>query len=143
MFKKSKASADVFLGLSAHLSRIRLRIFSETNQTMCLFLSSTLLNFQGHRICTPNETVCATEIRKDPFGCRVSCTGLYADVSFSEGNPEDTTKDGAMIQDSKVFSQLIQDYKAYKSTFVKNVKFNSTSLNLGINNSICEYWYQN
>ena len=72
-------------------------------------------------------------MKKDPFGCRVSCTGLYAGVSFSEGNPEDTTKDGAMIQDSKVFSQLIQDYKAYKSTFVKNVKFNSTSPNLGIN----------
>ena len=37
-----------------------------------------------------------------------------------------------MIQDSKVFSQLIQDYKAYKSTLVKNMKFNSASPNLGI-----------
>ena len=75
-------------------------------------------------------------MRKDLFGCSVSCTGLYADVSFSKGNLEDTTLDGAMIQDSKVFSQLIQDYKTYKSTFVKNVKFNSTSPNLGNNSSI-------
>ena len=61
----------------------------------------------------------------------MSCTGLNADVSISEGNPEDTSKDGAMIQDSKVFSQLIEEYTAYKSAFVKNLKFNSTSLNLG------------
>ena len=72
-------------------------------------------------------------MRKDLFGCSVSCTGLYADVSFSKGNLEDTTLDGAMIQDSKVFSQLIHDYKAYKSTFVKNVMFNSESPKLGIN----------
>ena len=92
-----------------------------------------LLHSQVHKICTPNETVCATEIKKDDFGCRVSCTGLYAGVTFSEGNPEDATKDGALIQDSKVFSQLIKDYKAYKSTFLTNVKFNSTSPNLGKN----------
>ena len=72
-------------------------------------------------------------MRKDLFGCSVSCTGLYADVSFSKGNLEDTTLDGAMIQDSKVFSQLILDYKAYKSAFVKNVMFNSESPKLGIN----------
>ena len=72
-------------------------------------------------------------MREDLFGCRVSCNGLYADVSFSEGNPQDTTKDGSMIEDSKVFSKLIKDYKAYKSAFLKNVKFNSTSPNLGMN----------
>ena len=90
-----------------------------------------LLNFQVHKICTPNDTACATEIKKDAFGCRVSCTGLYAGVTFSEGNPKEKTKDGALIQDSKVFSQLIKDYKSYKSTFLRNVKFNSTSPNLG------------
>ena len=51
----------------------------------------------------------------------------------------DTTKDGAMIQDSTVFSKLIRDYKAYKSTFVKNVKFNSTSANLGEQNKKTYY----
>ena len=85
-----------------------------------------------YNFCTPNQTVCATEMRNDSFGCLVSCTGLYAGVSFSEGSPEDSTKDGAMIQDSKVFSQLIENYRAYKRTFVKSVKFNSTSPNLGI-----------
>ena len=88
-------------------------------------------NVQAQNFCTPNETLCAAAMRKDSFGCRVSCTGLNADVSFSEGNPEDAAKDGAMIEDSKVFSQLINDYNAYKSAFVKNIKFNSTSPTLG------------
>ena len=88
---------------------------------------------QVHNFCTPNETLCATAMRKDSFGCRVSCNSLNADVSFSEGNLGDTTKDGSTIEDSEVFSKLIKDYKAYKSAFLKNVKFNPTSQNLGNN----------
>ena len=52
-------------------------------------------------------------------------TGLNADVSFYKENPaEDTTKDGDIIQDAQVFSQLIQDYRAYKSSYWRNMKFN-------------------
>ena len=70
-------------------------------------------------------------MRKDPFGCRVSCTGLYADIWFHERSVEDISKDRAVIKDSRVFSQLINDYIAYKRAFVKNDKFNSTSPSLG------------
>ena len=80
-------------------------------------------------------------MRKDNFGCRVSCTGLNAEISHLEGNPEDVTEDGAMIVDSEVFSQLRKDYEAYKGNFVRNIKFNATSPNLGNNyiykNTIC------
>ena len=70
-------------------------------------------------------------MRKNHFGCRVSCTGLYADISHDEGNPDDASKDGAMVLDSEVFSQLKKDYQTYKSKFVKNLKFNATSPTLG------------
>ena len=83
---------------------------------------------QVNKICTPNETVCSTKMRKDSFGCRVSCTGLYADVSYSKGNPEDTTMDEEdKILDTEVFSKLTVDYKTFKSKFVRNLIFNSTN----------------
>ena len=61
----------------------------------------------------------------------MSCTGLDAEISHLEGNPDDATEDGALVLDSEVFSQLRKDYQAYKSKFVKNIKFNSTSPTLG------------
>ena len=71
-------------------------------------------------------------MKKDPFGCRVSCTGLYADVSFNKGNPEDTTLDEEdLIMDTKIFSKLIKDYKDFKQKFARNLIFNSTSPGLG------------
>ena len=76
-------------------------------------------------------------MRKNSFGCRVSCTGLNADVSFSERSVEDISKDAAVIKDSRVFSQIIKEYTMYKRTFVKNDKFNSTSPNLGKQLSTC------
>ena len=71
-------------------------------------------------------------MRKDSFGCRVSCTGLYADVSYSKGNPEDTSMDEEdKILDTDVFSKLTMDYKDFKNKFVRNIIFNSSSPSLG------------
>ena len=67
----------------------------------------------------------------------MACTGLDAEISHLEGNPDDPTEDGAIILDSEVFSQLRKDYQDYKSRFVQNIKFNSTSPSLG-NNHILE-----
>ena len=30
--------------------------------------------------CSPNASSCYEALSKDTYGCRVSCTGLYADV---------------------------------------------------------------
>ena len=71
-------------------------------------------------------------MKEDPFGCSVSCTGLYADVSFSKENFEDTSialED--MIIDSEVFLRLTKDYKTFKSKFAQNLIFDSTSPSLG------------
>ena len=70
-------------------------------------------------------------MRKKNFGCRIACTGLDAEISHLEGNPDDATEDGATILDSEVFSQLRKDYHAYKSKFVQNIRFNATSPTLG------------
>ena len=91
--------------------------------------------FLTNRSCLPSflrssSRVTASALRKDSFGCRVSCIGLNADVSFYKESPaEDTTKDRDIIQDAKVFSQLIQDYRAYKSTYWKKnkVQFNESN----------------
>ena len=73
-------------------------------------------------------------MRMDSFGCRVSCTGLYAEVSYSKGNPEDRTMDEEdKILDIEVFSKLTKDYKDFKSKSIQNIIFNSTSPNLGAN----------
>ena len=88
---------------------------------------------QVHNICSPNKTLCLTSLRKKDFGCRVPCTGLFADVSYIEGNPDEITKDGATTLDSEVFSQLREDYQAYKGKFVQNIKFNAESPSLGKN----------
>ena len=70
-------------------------------------------------------------MRKYNFGCRISCTGLDAEISHLEGNPDDVAEDGAMILDPEVFSQLRRDYEAFKSKLVQNKKFNATSPTLG------------
>ena len=90
-------------------------------------------NAKVHKICTPNDTLCSTDIKKDLFGCRVSCAGLYADVSYSKGNHEDkNVASEDMILDAEVFSKLTKDYKTFKSKFAKNLIFNSTSPSLGV-----------
>ena len=71
-------------------------------------------------------------MKKNNFGCRVSCTGLFADVSFKKGNPNDATEDDAVILDSEVFSDLMKDYQIYKRKSVRNMMFNSTSPTLGM-----------
>ena len=73
------------------------------------------------------------------FGCRVSCTGLFADVSHMEGNIDDVSKDGATIMDLEVFSELISDYQVYKSKFVQNIKFNATSPTAGMSDRINQF----
>ena len=98
-----------------------------------------LLIVQVHSICSPNETLCFTPLRKKDFGCRVSCTGLFADVVHIEGNLDDATKDGATILDSEVFSELIADYQVYKRNFVRNIKFNATSPTAGMLDRINQF----
>ena len=87
---------------------------------------------QDQNICSPNQTRCSSKLRAKDFGCHVSCTGLFADVSHIEGNLDDVTKDGATILDSEVLSELIADYQAYKRNTLQNIKFNATNPTLGM-----------
>ena len=50
-----------------------------------LFPIGQLLLLQDSSFCSPKDFACYTTISTDnTFGCRVSCTGLYADVEFTE-----------------------------------------------------------
>ena len=99
------------------------KIISKLNDTFTFIL-------QVDNICSPKQTTCYKELKHKTFGCLVSCSGLYADFSYSR-NHEDKIEDGSRILDLEVFSQLIQDYRAYKSKFAQNLKFNSSSPALG------------
>ena len=39
------------------------------------------LLLQASSYCSPNAFTCYESLSKDNYGCKVSCTGLYADVN--------------------------------------------------------------
>ena len=101
--------------------------------------------------------VCKTEVAQDTFGmdCGVSCTGLYADVTFTEDAVLKTkeipftadyygdkvnikrveTNKGKKSKRQKLV-QLLNKYTDYKKSFVKQIRFDPDSSNLS------EYMYK-
>ena len=49
-----------------------------------------MINSNTHQeltYCSPNASACYKEVStSDPYGCSISCTGLYADIEFTEDN---------------------------------------------------------
>ena len=88
--------------------------------------------FQEFTFCGPEKESCVGNQTLRDKSCLIPCTGLYADVSYSKGNPEDTTMDEEdKILDTEVFSKLTKDYKHFKNKFVHNIIFNLKSPSLG------------
>ena len=75
------------------------------------------MSLQSPTFCSPNATSCYTAVSRDTHGCKVACTGLYADVQFTE---DDLSKPG---KDMDKFKILQEQYHAYKSNYAKNIKF--------------------
>ena len=63
---------------------------------------------------------CQERVATQKFGCKVSCTGLYTEISFKEEK-----------KDEKKISGLVEAYKQYKKIFGKDVEFNASQDNSG------------
>ena len=85
--------------------------------------------------CSPNASSCYESQAKDNHGCRVSCTRLYADVYKNHirnlSSVPDEAEQGEELQD--MFA-LLDQYKEYKRNFARNIKFDSSTNNLGMFN---------
>ena len=74
--------------------------------------------------CTPNGTACWSGIDENSLGCRVSCTGLYADAYNIKYPIED-----------KLMKQLklnLDEYTGYKNYFAQNLQFDPTQKDMSI-----------
>ena len=54
--------------------------------------------FQAPKFCSPNSSACYTAISTKPHNCKVSCTGLYADVLFADNAPVEMTERDLMMR---------------------------------------------
>ena len=66
--------------------------------------------------CTPGALTCNDKVSKLDFGCKKSCTGLYADVLVTEA--KDLAKDPQILN-------IIEEYKRYKYSFARNIIFDA------------------
>ena len=116
-----------------------------TAQTISLFVQ---LLFQDVQFCLPNASTCYTAISQETFDCDISCTGLYADVVFSEDKilnlktnlvttSLDSSRDwrlkveqGSNGKERQSLLKLLRKYTDYKQNFVRQIKFISSQPNL-------------
>ena len=71
---------------------------------------------------------CYSQLSDESFDCGVTCSGLYADVQF------EASTDGLEAEEEDVRNRvfgLIDEYKLYKTSFVRNIVFDPKSSNLG------------
>ena len=78
------------------------------------------LNFylipQNFTICTLTSTSCYKRVTTEDLGCRASCSGFYADVTWTEGREA--------MQNPKIIA-LKEEYLLYKRLFVKNIELDT------------------
>ena len=71
---------------------------------------------------------CYSQLADDSFDCGVSCAGLYADVQF-EALTYGLESEEKYVKNR--FLRLIDEYKGYRASFVRNFVFDPKSSNLG------------
>ena len=93
--------------------------------------------------CSPNASTCYTDVSDETSGCNVSCTGLYADVVFTEDTVLNTRAPFSVnawgtrltVQNYKPnqhkemqnLHRLLKKYTEYKKIFVEQIKFDPQS----------------
>ena len=79
------------------------------------------ISLQDVNICGPMDDSCYRKISTEGFGCKPSCTALYADVRFAD---EKSTAAQEMV--FKKFRRLTDLYDNYKSKIVPNLEFSQS-----------------
>jgi hypothetical protein len=83
--------------------------------------------------CSPNGTACYSSLATDSLGCRVSCTGLYADADVRKDTLTKPRRQlNAKDKHKRVFQKLQADYTEYKMKYVRNMRVDPTQLDLRI-----------
>ena len=80
----------------------------------------TIEIFQGIPVCRPEGRECYQRkvLKQDFASCSVSCTGLYADVSFNTSATEENVDKLKMLQ---------EEYDSYKRSFAENLVFDQNT----------------
>ena len=65
--------------------------------------------------------------------CKVSCTGLYADMWYKDDAPTESKKNDFDTKGNKqkIFS-LTKSYNDYKSNYARNLKFDAEQANSSV-----------
>ena len=74
--------------------------------------------------CSPESAGCIENIDLVSPQCRVSCTGLYADVNYYNGTRKDTYW--------QKFANMTENYHRYLNDYAENLIYNSSTRNLSI-----------
>ena len=72
-----------------------------------------IISVQDVNICGPMDNSCYRNISTEGFGCKPSCTALYADVFTKE----------AQKMEAKKLRRLTDLYDNYKSKIAPNLEF--------------------
>ena len=56
--------------------------------------------------CSPNASTCYQALAKDNHGCRVSCTGLYADLTYTNDAPMELSPQEKIRNNFKNLAEL-------------------------------------
>ena len=95
----------------------------------------------------PNASACHTELLEETSDCDVSCTGLFTDVVFTEDTILNTRAPFSVDMDwrgkkpidhynpdknknRQNLLRLLKKYSEYKTSFVKQIKFQQQFSNL-------------
>ena len=74
------------------------------------------ISVQDVNICGPMDDSCYREISTGSFGCKPSCTALYADVFTKE----------AQKMEAKKLRRLTDLYDNYKNKIARNLEFSQS-----------------
>jgi hypothetical protein len=92
---KKMTGTNNFLGLPVGQKKCQIetfeacwtKMYAESVQSQCgcvPWALSSALSLKKPTFCSPDQSACYTAVSRNITGCMVSCTGLYADVQFTE-----------------------------------------------------------
>ena len=77
---------------------------------------------QNFTVCTPASAPCYKRVADGASHCMRACTGLYADIGWTEG--------AQMMEDPKLVS-LQEEYTRHKAARARNIELDMDSPNGG------------
>ena len=77
--------------------------------------------------CSSAENECYQNLRHNSFGCKVACTGFFADINVRKGKSTKTNNlDGFNVEDNgerQKFEGMLAQYGKYKTAFLDDINF--------------------